>query len=162
MVNRRKLSMKGPRIVIIGGGAGGLELATRLGNKLGRKGKANVTLVDCNHTHIWKPLLHEVATGTLDIEIDQLSYRAHAAAHGFEFQLGRFIDLNRQQQTVILAPVFADDGEEVLAARELNYDYLVLVVCQTISIRPAWPNTVSSSIVRHRLSAFTAIYWMPT
>ena len=27
------------RIVVVGGGAGGLELATRLGNKLGRRGK---------------------------------------------------------------------------------------------------------------------------
>ncbi len=117
--------MTRPRILIVGGGAGGLELATRLGNKLGRHTKAHITLVDRNHTHIWKPLLHEVATGTLDIEIDQLSYRAHAAAHGFDFQLGRFDGLNRQQQKVILAPVFADDGEEVLAAlRTASATYL--------------------------------------
>jgi len=120
--------MTRPRIVVIGGGAGGLELATRLGNKLGRKGKADITLVDKNHTHIWKPLLHEVATGTLDVEIDQLSYRAHAAAHHFDFQLGSLCGLLRAQQKVVLAPVYADDGEEVLAARELPYDYLVLAL----------------------------------
>ena len=120
--------MTRPRIVIIGGGAGGLELATRLGNKLGRKGLADITLVDKNHTHIWKPLLHEVATGTLDVEIDQLSYRAHAAAHQFDFQLGSVCGLKRQQQKVIIAPVYAEDGEEVLAARELDYDYLVLAL----------------------------------
>lgn len=120
--------MTRPKIVIIGGGAGGLELATRLGNKLGRKGKADITLVDKNHTHIWKPLLHEVATGTLDVEIDQLSYRAHAAAHQFDFQLGSVCGLKRQQQKVIIAPVYAEDGEEVLAARELDYDYLVLAL----------------------------------
>ena len=119
--------MTRPRIVVIGGGAGGLELATRLGNKLGRKGKAHITLVDRNHTHIWKPLLHEVATGTLDVEIDQLSYRAHAAAHGFDFQLGSFSDLKRQQQKVVLAPVYADDGEEVLAARRVNNDRRITV-----------------------------------
>ena len=120
--------MTQPHIVIIGGGAGGLELATRLGNKLGRKGKARITLIDRNHTHIWKPLLHEVATGTLDVEIDQLSYRAHAAAHGFDFQLGSLTGLNREQQHVILAPVLGDDGEEVLSSRELKYDYLVLAI----------------------------------
>ncbi|WP_417706135.1 NAD(P)/FAD-dependent oxidoreductase [Rheinheimera aquimaris] len=120
--------MTQPHIVIIGGGAGGLELATRLGNKLGRKGKARITLIDRNHTHIWKPLLHEVATGTLDVEIDQLSYRAHAAAHGFDFQLGSLTGLNREQQQVILAPVLGDDGEEVLASRALQYDYLVLAI----------------------------------
>lgn len=123
--------MNCPRIVIIGGGAGGLELASRLGNKLGRKSgsnsRAHITLVDKNHTHIWKPLLHEVATGTLDVEIDQLSYRAHAAAHHFEFQLGSLTDINRDQQQVILAPI-EDDGEEVLASRALEYDYLVLAI----------------------------------
>ncbi len=40
--------MTTPQIVVIGGGAGGLELATRLGNKFGRKGKAAITLIDRN------------------------------------------------------------------------------------------------------------------
>lgn len=52
------------RIVIVGGGAGGLELATRLGKTLGKRGTASVMLVDANLTHIWKPLLHEVAAGS--------------------------------------------------------------------------------------------------
>jgi len=39
-------------ILIIGGGAGGLELATQLGHKYGRKNKAKITLVDRNRTHI--------------------------------------------------------------------------------------------------------------
>lgn len=119
--------MSCPRIVIIGGGAGGLELASRLGNKLGRNKRANITLVDKKLTHIWKPLLHEVATGTLDVEIDQLSYRAHAAAHHFEFQLGNLVAINRDKQQLTLAAI-NDDGEEVLAARELDYDYLVLAI----------------------------------
>lgn len=120
--------MTPPRILVIGGGAGGLELATRLGNKLGRKKRAHITLVDRNHTHIWKPLLHEVATGTLDVEIDQLSYRAHAASHGFDFQLGSFTGLNRQQRTVTLAAIASGDGEQLLPQRELSYDYLVLAI----------------------------------
>ena len=53
-------------IVIVGGGAAGLELATKLGHRLGRRKKAQVTLVDRNRTHIWKPHLHEVAAGTLE------------------------------------------------------------------------------------------------
>jgi NADH dehydrogenase FAD-containing subunit len=43
------------RIVIVGGGAGGLELATRLGKSLGKSGKAKIILVDSTLTHIWKP-----------------------------------------------------------------------------------------------------------
>ena len=76
------------KIVIVGGGAGGLEMATQLGHKLGRKKKAKITLVDRNHSHLWKPLLHEVATGSLDEGVDALSYLAHARNHGFQFQLG--------------------------------------------------------------------------
>ncbi len=51
------------RILVVGGGAGGLELATRLGDKLGRRGKADVTLIDKARVHLWKPLLHEIAAG---------------------------------------------------------------------------------------------------
>ena len=116
------------RIIVIGGGAGGLELATRLGNKLGRKEKAEITLVDRNPTHIWKPLLHEVATGTLDVDIDQVTYRAHARAHGFDFQLGTMTGLDRVQRQVVLAPLFDENGEEILSERRLSYDYLVLAI----------------------------------
>lgn len=54
-------------IVIVGGGAGGLELATQLGETFGKNGKAKITLVDQNLTHIWKPLLHEIAAGSLNL-----------------------------------------------------------------------------------------------
>jgi len=49
------------KIIVVGGGAGGLELAAKLGNKLGKKKTAEITLVDAVPTHIWKPLLDEVA-----------------------------------------------------------------------------------------------------
>lgn len=81
-------------IVVVGGGAGGLELVTRLGNKLGRKRKARITLVDSGLTHVWKPLLHEVASGSLDANANEINYRAHASKHHYEFQLGRMSDLD--------------------------------------------------------------------
>ena len=90
-------------IVIVGGGAGGLELATELGNKLGKKKKANITLVDKNRTHLWKPLWHEVAAGSLDDGIDALSYRAHAKNHNFSFRLGAFINLDRAKKQIVLS-----------------------------------------------------------
>ena len=66
------------RIVIIGGGAGGLELATRLGDKLNNDRQARVVLVDRAATHLWKPLLHEVAAGSMDANAHQLEYVAQA------------------------------------------------------------------------------------
>jgi NADH dehydrogenase len=51
------LAEKPHHIVIVGGGAGGLVLATKLGNRLGRRGRAQITLIDNALTHIWKPLL---------------------------------------------------------------------------------------------------------
>jgi NADH dehydrogenase len=71
-------------IVVVGGGAGGLELVTRLGNKLGKKRKARITLVDAGLTHVWKPLLHEVASGSLDANANEINYRAHASNHHYE------------------------------------------------------------------------------
>lgn len=116
------------QIVIIGGGAGGLELATQLGRRFGRKGKANITLVDKNRTHIWKPLLHEVATGSLDTSTDGVVYHAHAAKHGYTFQLGEFCDLDTEAKTVTLAPSFDSEGDQVLPERKISYDKLVLAI----------------------------------
>ena len=116
------------KIVVVGGGAGGLELATQLGRKLGRSGKAQITLVDRNRTHLWKPLLHEVAAGSLDAGIDALSYQSHARNHGFEFQLGSLTDIKREEKRIVLAPIHGEKGEVVLGEREVAYDYLVMAI----------------------------------
>jgi len=117
-----------PHIVIVGGGAGGLELVTALGRKLGRKRKAKITLIDKHRVHIWKPLLHEVATGSLDTEIDGVVYRAHAARHGYQFQLGAVSGINRDAKEVTLDAINDDNGEQIVDARTLSYDRLVLAI----------------------------------
>ncbi|RCU52574.1 MULTISPECIES: NAD(P)/FAD-dependent oxidoreductase [Corallincola] len=114
------------KIVVVGGGAGGLELATKLGRRLGKKGRAEITLVDRKRTHIWKPLLHEVAAGSLDDGVDALSYRAHARNHHFQFQLGALSRIERDSKQIVLAPMNDEKGEELMAERTLDYDYLVI------------------------------------
>ncbi|WP_435275014.1 NAD(P)/FAD-dependent oxidoreductase [Psychrobium sp. nBUS_13] len=116
-----------PNIVIIGGGAGGLELATQLGHKLGKKNRANILLIDKNRSHIWKPLLHEVATGSLDSNLDGVVYSAHAAKHGYRFQLGTFCGLNSETKTITLAPQF-EQQQQILPARDVTYDQLVIAI----------------------------------
>ncbi|GGP25555.1 NAD(P)/FAD-dependent oxidoreductase [Silvimonas amylolytica] len=116
------------QIVIVGGGAGGLELAARLGHNLGRTGQARVILVDGSPTHIWKPLLHEVATGALNTGEDEVNYFAHAHRHGYEFEFGFMNGLDREARTISLDAVFDEDGSELCGPRAIHYDTLVLAV----------------------------------
>lgn len=119
------------RIVIVGGGAGGLELATRLGRTLGKRKQASIVLVDATLTHIWKPLLHEVAAGSLNSSEDELNYVAQGKWNHFEFQLGRMSGLDRARKTIRLAATLDEDGGELLPERELTYDSLVIAVGST-------------------------------
>ena len=116
------------RIVIVGGGAGGLELATRLGERLGRRGRAAVTLIDRARTHVWKPLLHKVAAGTMDPGDHALDYLAQAHWHGFRYQQGEMVGLDRASRRVNLAPVVDEEGATVVPARSVSYDTLVLAI----------------------------------
>lgn len=117
-----------PRIVIVGGGAGGLELATRLGGKLGRKKKAEVLLIDAARTHIWKPLLHQLAAGSYDSHAEEIEYLAQARWHHFRFRQGRMAGLDRNSKEVLLAPLLDDKGNEILPSQRIPYDTLVLAV----------------------------------
>ena len=113
------------RVVIVGGGAGGLELAARLGRQFGPK---HIFLVDEASTHVWKPSLHEVAAGTLDIHREGLSYFVLARQCGFTFVHGSMEALDRGAREVKLQPVTDTTGAEVFPARSLEYDTLVLAI----------------------------------
>ena len=116
------------RIVIVGGGAGGLPLAARLGDKLGRRGRAEITLVDRYATHLWKPLLHEVAAGRLDADVHGVDYLALAYWHHFRFRQGAISGLDRARHELALDAVYDDDGALMLPRRTVRYDTLIFNV----------------------------------
>jgi NADH dehydrogenase len=119
------------QIAIVGGGAAGLELATKLGRGLGRRKKAQVTLVDRTRTHIWKPHLHEVAAGTLDVSRDAVDYLAQAANHHFRYRIGEMVGLDRTNREIHLAASRDAEGQEITPARSIPYDTLVIAVGST-------------------------------
>jgi NADH dehydrogenase len=116
------------RIVVVGGGAGGLELATRLGNKLGRRGKAHITLIDKARTHLWKPLLHEIAAGSMDEDMHAIDYLAQAYWHGFVYRSGAMAGIDRARRLVQVAPFVDDEGKLVTARQDIGYDTLVIAI----------------------------------
>ena len=121
------------RVVIVGGGAGGLELATKLGNTLGKKKVAEIILIDAKKTHVWKPLLHEIAAGSLNPDKDELEYLAQAHWHHFKFRYGRVNQVDSKNKTVSIEPTFDIDGTEIIPLRKIKYDTLVLSVGSTVN-----------------------------
>jgi NADH:ubiquinone reductase (H+-translocating) len=134
------------QIVIVGGGAGGLELATRLGDSLGKKKKARITLIDSTRTHVWKPLLHEIAAGSMNPDKHELEYLAQAHWHHFHFRLGRMDGLNRATREVSIAPYHDEDGIEVIPRRSIKYDTLVIAIGSTTNdfgVKGALENSIA-------------------
>jgi len=131
MASEQKSNRELRKIVIVGGGAGGLELATRLGRTLGKRRQALITLVDRSRTHLWKPLLHQVAAGSMDLNDHELDYLYQARWHHFQFRLGRMDGLDRERKEIHLAPTFDEAGREVLPAHSIGYDTLVIALGST-------------------------------
>lgn len=122
------LSASQPRIIVVGGGAGGLPLATYLGRRLGKQDQAEIILVDSNSIHVWKPRFHEVATGAIDADLDAVDYRGHARLNHYSFELGALTGVDREKRQIRLAPLQDSEGRLILPERHLSYDYLVLAV----------------------------------
>ncbi len=115
-------------IVIAGGGAGGLELVTRLGDTLGKRGRAKITLVERSRTHLWKPLLHSVAAGSLRRSQHELNYLAQARWHNFTYKYGEVVGLDRAAKQLHLGEMLDEDGRRITPARSLHYDTLIMAV----------------------------------
>ena len=116
------------RIVIVGGGAGGLALATQLGKRLGKKKLAEITLVDAARTHVWKPLLHQLAAGSFDTHAEEIEFLAQARWNCFKFRLGSLVGIDRSKKTLQLAASYDGAGMEITPAQEIGYDTLVIAV----------------------------------
>ena len=116
------------RVVIVGGGAGGLELATKLGDRLGRKGRIEVTLIERARTHFWKPHLHQLAAGSMDVRVYETDYLAQSHWHHFRYRIGRMDGLDRAKRHVRVASFVDEDGDTVTPPQEVSYDTLVIAV----------------------------------
>ncbi len=115
-------------IVVVGGGAAGLELVTKLGDGLGRKGRARITLVDRTRTHVWKPLLHAVAAGSLNPGDHELNYLAQAHWHNFNYRYGALAGLDRAAHKLHVAASYDEEGRMVTPDRSIPYDTLIIAV----------------------------------
>ena len=116
------------RIIIVGGGAAGLELATKLGDRLGKRKAASIMLLDRSRTHVWKPLLHELAAGSLDSAVDAVEYGAHARRHHYKYRIGAMYGIDRARKRIHVESTHDDVGREVIPRRTFGYDTLVLAV----------------------------------
>ncbi|HVR48880.1 MAG TPA: NAD(P)/FAD-dependent oxidoreductase [Pseudorhodoferax sp.] len=125
------------RVLVVGGGIAGLEIATVLGRRWRRAGRGGrrrpagapgVTLLDRDSAHVWKPMLHTIAAGTRDIAQQQTTYVAQARDAGFVYQPGEISGLDRAQRLVHIAPLHADDGRLLVPERTLPYELLVLAI----------------------------------
>ena len=99
-----------PRVVVVGGGFGGLEAAKKLGDK-----QVEVTLIDRTNYHLFQPLLYEVATAALSPA--DIAAPLRAVLTGF-----RNIEVILDEVTAVDV-----DAKKVRTTdREIPYDYLIL------------------------------------
>jgi NADH dehydrogenase len=116
------------RIVVVGGGAAGLELVTALGNTLGKRHVGDISLIERSRTHLWKPLLHMVAAGSMDPSEHQLNYLAQGHWHHFRYHFGEITGLDRAAKTVQIAATFDEEGRQIALPRSIPYDTLVIAI----------------------------------
>ena len=115
------------QVVVVGGGAGGLELVRKLGVEL-RNMDVDVVLLEQARTHIWKPLLHEVAAGSLDANMDEVGYASHGHRWNYRYFFGSLEAIDRKARQATVAPILGEDGTELFGRHRIPYDYLVIAV----------------------------------
>ena len=116
------------RVVIVGGGIAGLELATLASRKSVGRPPIKVTLIDRSLSHVWKPMLHAFAAGTVRHDHDRIAFYVEAAHHGFDFVPGTLSGVDRVAKRIELAPLQDATGAPVLGRRFIDYDVLIVTI----------------------------------
>ena len=99
-----------PRVVVVGGGFGGLELAKALKNK-----PVQVVLVDKHNYHTFQPLLYQVATSGLEPDSIAIPLRKiFKQYNNFFFRMAKVLAVDPEQNRLSTS------------IGDLNYDYLVI------------------------------------
>jgi NADH dehydrogenase len=110
-----KDNTKFPRVVIVGGGFGGLQVAGKLAGK-----PVEVTLIDKHNYHTFQPLLYQVATGGLEAESIAFSLRKNFSGQkNFHFHIAELEKVNVESDTISTT------------IGEIGYDYLVIATGST-------------------------------
>jgi NADH dehydrogenase len=119
-------------IVVIGREADSFVLAARLGQKLGRNGNALVTFVDQSMSARWTPFLQQVEGDVFDEGAGDASPAMPTMVHPFQLRLGHVDAIDRVKKEITLAEVADDEGREIIPARRLDYDTLILESSQDL------------------------------
>lgn len=127
MIDTHSQSVEPHRLLVVGGGVAGLDIATHLARKRTGNQHLAVTLVDRETAYVWKPMLHTIAAGTSDAGAQETVYAAQARSHGFRYEFGEAVAIDRQRKEVVLAPLIVE-GEDIIPRRTIVYDTLVLAV----------------------------------
>ena len=125
------------RVVIIGGGFGGIQLAKSLKNK-----DLQVILVDKNNYHTFQPLLYQVATSVLEAE--SIAYPIRKIFNGAKnlfFRLGEVTN------------ICPDEKKIELGKDELYYDYLIIATGATTNFFNNEGLTISAMPMKSVLEA---------
>lgn len=99
-----------PKVVIIGGGFGGIEVAKRLKDK-----EVEILLLDRHNYHTFQPLLYQVATGGL--EADSIAFplrKIFKNQKNFTFRVTEVEKIDQTAKTIHTT------------IGEINYDYLII------------------------------------
>ncbi len=104
-----------PKVVIIGAGFGGIELAKSLKNK-----EVDVLLVDKHNYHTFQPLMYQVATGSLEADSIAFSVRKNFEGQkNFRFRIAEVQKINTGKNSIDTS------------IGEIAYDYLIIATGST-------------------------------
>ncbi|RYY07799.1 MAG: NAD(P)/FAD-dependent oxidoreductase [Sphingobacteriaceae bacterium] len=104
-----------PKVVIVGAGFGGIELAKALNKK-----EVDVLLIDKHNYHTFQPLMYQVATGSLEADSIAFSVRKNfEGQRNFRFRIAELKKINTAKNSI------------ETSIGEIEYDYLVIATGST-------------------------------